>query len=117
MCDKSSRWKLHCFSFVNITRPVSPPAVLPVPMDFFVPLDPHDLESPPAGRFGVKKVLDVESASVDDVIDKLNDSILNSKDVFATVLDSATFDPAYSLVKCVVPPRARVSRLVTFFLT
>jgi hypothetical protein len=86
-------------------------------MEFVVPLDPHDLESPAAGRFGVKRVLDVESASVDDVIDALTDAILNSKDVFATVLDSATFDPAYSLIKCgpLLSPRAcdaaRSSRL------
>ena len=71
---------------------------------FEIPQYPADLEGElPAGRLGVAAVaaFDGDAPSADEVLDRLTDSVLNSKDIFATVLDHAVFDQAYSLLKCV----------------
>jgi hypothetical protein len=73
-------------------------------MEFFIPQHPADLEGEQApGRMGVVAVtpFDGATSSADDVLDALLERVLNAKDIFATVLDHAVFDHAYSLLKCV----------------
>lgn len=79
-------------------------------MEFYIPQHPLDLEGQlPVGRFGVASVtaFDEGAASAEEVLDTLLERVLNSKDIFATVLDHAVFDQAYSLLKCVPHPAAR----------
>ena len=73
-------------------------------MEFFIPQHPADLEGEqPAGRMGVLTVTPFDGAAspAEEVLDALLERILNAKDIFATVLDHAVFDHAYSLLKCV----------------
>ena len=80
---------------------------MPADMEFHIPQHPLDLEGQlPAGRFGVASVtaFDEGAASAEEVLDTLLERVLNSKDIFATVLDHAVFDQAYSLLKCAPHP-------------
>ena len=94
-------------------------------MEFLIPQHPMDLEGElPPGRLGVAAVTPFDSAgaaSAEEVLDGLLERVLNAKDIFATVLDHAVFDQAYSLLKCVREgpprpafcPRATRPRLIT----
>lgn len=69
-------------------------------MEFDIPQYPEDLEVKKPGRVCVTSVLDVEAcANIDAVLDAVSSEVLNSPNVFATVISPSVFDNVYSLIK------------------
>ena len=69
-------------------------------MEFFIPQTPQDLESETSTGYNLLSVPSFEeSGSADEALDLVTDKVLNTPDIFATVLDHAVFDRVYSLIK------------------